>query len=469
MTTVKKIDIENIEEAQNSHQKLNEFKRIARIILILAIPVIIESISQTLMGIADMYFVGKLGPEAIASVGITNTVMNVYISFFIAVGIGTTAIVARSVGAKKYDTAKKALQQSVTLAVIIGLVIGVLNFLFSKNILLLLGAETEVMGYAVPYFRAVAVPAVFLSMMITLSSAYRGAGDTKTPMKIALMANIINIVLDYVLIFGVLNFTGFGIVGAGIATTLSRSISTVFLIVKITKSNSPIKSNIFRNWHIDKKMFKSILNIGMPAGFEKLFMRAGQLVYVSLIIKIGTDAFAAHSIGGTIESIAYLPGLGFAVAASTLVGQNLGAKEPKNAMKFALVAYALGAMVMTSMGIVTFFFGAKIASFFVEDPAIYELVGRIMKIKVFFEPFTAMTLIITAALQGAGDTKFPMFLTFAGIWIFRVLGIYILGIKLQYGLIGVWVAIAIDITVRGSILMLRFLKGKWKNIEILDE
>jgi len=445
-----------------------EFTGIAGVILTLAIPVIIESISQTLMGIADMYFVGKIGTEAIASVGITNMTMNMYIAFFIAVGIGTTAIVARAVGAKEYGLAQKAVQQSVTLAMIIGIIIGIINYLFAKNILLLLGAETGVMVYALPYYRAVAVPAVFLSMTTTISSAFRGAGDTKTPMKIALLANVINIVLDYILIFGILNFTGLGILGAGLATTISRAISTLLLIAKISKSSSPIKSNIFKNWNIDKKMFKSILNIGLPAGFEKIFMRAGQLVYMSLIIKIGTDAYAAHSIGGTIESISYLPGIGFAVAASTLIGQNLGANEPEKAMKYTIVAYLLGAIVMTSLGIIAFFFGAEIASLFSQDPKIYELVGTVMKIKVFSEPFSAMALIITAALQGAGDTKFPMFLTFAGIWIFRVLGIYVLGIKLQYGLLGVWVAIIVDLVVRGVILMIRFLRGRWKDIQILD-
>lgn len=461
------IKLEKNEDFQNNNG-FKEFKKTARIVLILAIPVIIESISQTLMGIVDMYFVGKLGTEAIASVGITNTIMNVYIAFFIAVGIGTTAIISRAIGAKKFQTAKEALQQSVTLAIIIGVIIGIINFLFSKNILLLLGTEIKVMEYAVPYFRAVAVPAVFLSMMISISSAYRGAGDTRTPMKIALMANVVNIVLDYILIFGILNFTGLGILGAGLATTISRVGSTVFLIVKLNRSTSPIKSNIFKNWHVDKKMFKSIINIGIPAGIEKLFMRVGQLVYVGLIIKIGTDAYAVHTIGGTIQSLSFLPGMGFAVAAATLVGQNLGANEHEKAMKYGMVAYALGAMFMATLGIIFFFFGEKIASLFIEDPVITELVGKVLKIVAFSEPFGAMTIVITAALQGAGETKFPMFLTFAGIWIFRVLGIYILGIKLHYGIVGAWIAISVDIIVRGCILMIRFRKGKWKDIKILD-
>ncbi len=445
------------------------YKQLFKVVLFLAFPVVVENISQTLLGVVDMYFVGKLGPAAIASVGITNMLMNVYIAIFFAVGIGTTAIVARSVGAKRYNLVGQAVQQSIIIGVILGIAAGTINLLFSKQILSLLGAEASVMKVVLPYFRIVSVPSIFLSLMIVISSALRGKGDTRTPMKIAIMANVINAILDYFLIFGIFGLPGFGVAGAAMATTISRMISAIFLLTIIKKDFGVEGSKWYRGFRYNASMFKSIMRVGAPAGMEKLFMRFGQLVYMGLIIKIGTEAYAAHSVGGTIETLAYVPAMGFTVAASTLVGQNLGAERPDLAFKYGMAAYLMGGGLMGIMGIVFYFFGGFLASIFTDNLVIIELLGRAFKIMGPFEVFVAMTLIITGALQGAGDTRFPMMITFVGIWIFRVLGIYILAIRMDMGLIGAWIAIVIDLVVRGSILMIRFLRGKWKHIKVLGE
>jgi len=296
-------------------------------IMALAIPAMVENILQVLIGTVDTYFIAKIGTEAIAGVGITNLIMNIYITFFLALGVGTTAIVSRNMGANNVERANIAVKQSIIMALGIGIAIGIINLVFSNDILHLLGAEERVIDQALPYFNSVAVPAVFLCLMMVLSSSLRGAGDTKTPMKIGIISNVINIILDYVLLFGIFDFKGLGILGAGIATTISRIVGVILILIKINGNRTLIHVELFDKWHIEKDILKSITKIGMPAGIEKLFMRLGQLVYNGMIIKIGTVAYAAHNIGGTIETFSYLPGMGFGVAAATLVGQSLGAKK----------------------------------------------------------------------------------------------------------------------------------------------
>ncbi|QNO16684.1 MATE family efflux transporter [Alkalicella caledoniensis] len=435
-------------------------------ILLLAVPAMIENILQVFIGVVDTYFVGRLGAEAIAGVGVTNLTMNVYIAFFLALGIGTTTVVSRYIGAEDNEKANHAVKQSLIMALLIGLLFGSINLIFSRRILLLLGAEYGIIEYALPYFLTVAVPSVFLCVNMVLSSALRGAGDTKTPMKVAIVSNIINAILDYILIFGVFSFSGFGILGAGLATTTSRLISVFLLIKKINSNGTKINILIFEQWRIDFEMLTSITKISIPAAVERLIMRSGQLIYGGMIIKIGTEAYAAHNIAGTIETFSYLPGMGFGVAAATLVGQSLGKKKENEAQRLGLMSYLLSTGFMIVVGAIFYIFAPFLASLFTKDESVINQVVQVLRIIALFQPFLCITLVITSALQGAGDTKFPMYSSLIGIWGIRVLGVYILCMKLGYGLVGVWIAYAMDITVRGVILMIRYIKGRWKNVSI---
>ncbi|WP_051533691.1 MATE family efflux transporter [Desulfitibacter alkalitolerans] len=435
-------------------------------IFALAIPAIIDHTLHMLLGVVDMFFVSKLGTNAVAAVGITNLIMNIYIAFFIAVGVGTTAIIARARGAGDVDKANHILKQSIIVAVFLGLLVGVPNLLFAKNIILLLGAEHEILVYALPYFLVVAVPSVFLCMMMVLSAALRGAGDTKNPMKVSLAVNIVNVVLDYILIFGILNFPGLGILGAGLATTIARIMGVLMLIKLLAKKESVLSIQILGGWSVDKTILRSLTRIGLPAGIERLIMRFGQLVYGGLIIKIGTEAFAAHNIAGTIESFSYLPGMGFGVAAAALVGQSLGSNKFLDARKFGVTSNVLATGFMVTMGLIFFVFAPGLAGLFTKDPEVVNLVVMVIRIAALFQPFLCITFVITAALQGAGDTRFPMYSTLIGIWGVRVVGTYLLGIIMGLGLLGVWISYVLDITIRGILLMYRFLKGNWKDIKI---
>lgn len=426
----------------------------------LAIPVIIENILQTLLGTVDTYFAGQINDNAIAAIGVTNLIMNVFIVFFTAISIGTSAVVARSFGSGDMNKVKEATTQSVFLGIIISVVIGMINILFYEPILKVCGATHEILDFTIPYYLVVAVPMVFLCLSLILSSCLRSVKNTKTPMIATVFANVLNIILN--IIFIKMNM---GIIGLALATTISRFMNVVILLIKLKISNIDIKLNkeVLKDGN---DTLRSIIKIGAPAGMEKLIMRLGQLVYNSMIISIGVSAYVAHNIAGNIESYTYIPALGFGVATATLVGITLGEGDSEKSKEIVYLADVITTICMVIIGILLFIFAPQIVKLFTNTIEVQIMVVNVLRLIALFQCFIAITQIFTSALQGAGDTKFPMYATLIGIWGVRVCIGYFLGVVMNMGLFGVWIAYALDITVRAFLLMIRFNHGKWKSITI---
>lgn len=432
-------------------------------VLNLAFPVIIENMLQVLVGFVDTLFVSRLGLVEVAAVGAVNTILQVYMAVFMAVGVGTTVLITRSIGAKDPETAQQVAKQSVLYATFLGLIIGLLTMTFAKSILALMGADPQVTKAGALYFRIVATPSVFISLMFILSSILRGIGDTKTPMQVAFWVNIIHIILNYILIFGIFGLNGLGLPGAALATVLARLIGTGILLRKITSKQSMLSLNLRSWWRIDWGIIKAINSFGLPAGLERLSMRFGQVFYNIMIINLGTVVYAAHQLTANIEIFSYMPGYGFATAATILMGQNLGAEKPKEAHHYGKLACYLGAILMSLIGAVYFIFAEALAALFTTDPIVIRQVAVALRIVALVQPALAINLIVAGALQGAGDTKFPMYLTTIGVWLIRTVGIYLLAIKAGLGLTGVWLAIALDIIFRAVFLLYRYLsKGYFR-------
>jgi len=425
-----------------------------------------ENLLQVSMGFVDSYFVSRLGAESIAGVGITNLIMNIYMSFFFAVGVGTTALISRHLGAEEKESASESAQQSFLLSIILGLAFGLISLVFYKQILMLLGLDAIMLGVASPYFLVVAVPSVLLSMSIMLSSSLRGAKDTKSTMKIAIVSNLANIILDPILIFGILNIPGMGIIGAGIATSLSRMVGVVLLMRKTSLVSSKIRINYRNTFNFNKTIMKNITNIGIPVATERLFMRIGQLVYSSYIIGLGTKVYAAYIVSSTMDSFSYIPGIAIGSAAAALVGTSLGARKKEEAYRYGIGSLIIGATFMIIVGLTNFIFAPSIANLFSEDLVVKANIIYILRISIFLQPVSAATLIITPALQGAGDTKLPMFYTLIGIWVFRVFGCYLFVHRMGYGITAVIFTVFLDLLLRSILLLIRFRKRKWQDIEV---
>ncbi len=430
------------------------------IIFALAVPVIVENILQTFLGTVDTYFAGAINDNTIAAIGVTSLIINVFIAFYTAISIGTSAIVSRNFGKRDFNKANSAVQQSIILGLILGLTIGVISFIFYKPILKISGASAEVLSYAVPYYIVVVVPSVFLCLSLVLSSCLRSSKDTKTPMIATAIANVVNILLNLLFIN-----LGLGVIGLGLATTFSRIINVLILFIKLIKGNNGIKINISK-LRFEKEIISSIIRIGVPAGVEKLVMRIGQLVYNSMIISIGVSAYVAHNVAGNIEAYSYIPAMGFGVATATLVGISLGENDAKKAKDMVFLSDIVATVFMVCIGVIFFIFVPQLARIFTNTKEVQEMVVKVLRLIAFFQPFAAITQIFTSALQGAGDTKFPMYATLIGIWCGRVGIGYLLGVKFGLGLFGVWIGYSLDITIRGIILLIRFLNGKWQKIKI---
>ena len=424
-----------------------------REILILALPVIVENLLQTLLGTTDTYFAGQLADEAIAGIGVTSLIMNIFISFFTAVSVGTTAVASRAFGAGDREKVNRTVIHSLLLALTLGLGVGLVCGLFAEPVLRISGAEDAVLSYAMPYYLIVTVPSAVLCLQLTLSACLRAVKDTRTPMYVTGGANLLNIGLNLLFIH-----LGLGIFGLGLATTLSRIAASALLFLRLQKSE--VLS--LHRCGADRETLGEITSVGIPAGMEKLIMRMGQLVYNSMIITLGTAAYVAHNVAGTIEGYSYIPAMGFGLAVSTAVGVALGEQKPEKARRQTFAAYRLSTAVMLIIGAVFFFFSPQLAALFTDTKGVQEQVVCVLRIIAFFQPAAALVQIMTGALQGAGDTKFPMYATFLGIWGIRIGVGYMLAVVLKLGLPGVWCAYALDITVRGVLLLIRFQKGRWQ-------
>lgn len=425
-----------------------------KVILALAVPAMIENMLQTVVGFVDTLFVSKLGLGEVTAVGVTNAILAVYLAVFLAMGVGTSALIAKNVGTGNLVKAKSIARQSTLLSALLGILFGLLTFLFAEPLLRLMGAEASILADGVTYFRIVAVPSIFISLMTIFGSILRAAGDTKTPMKVGIWINLIHIVLDYVLIFGFLGINGFGIAGAAWATVISRIVGTFALYYKIQKSSLSF------HWRTDnsREFYLPLFQISFPAVIERLIMRFGQVLYFGLIVRIGTDVYAAHTIAGNIEVFSYMPGYGLAVAATTLVGQNLGANRYEDAYRYGILTTGIAVIFMSFVGILLFFFSPSAASWFTDQAEVIQMVTIALRIDAFAQPFLAIGLVVAGALQGAGDTKSPMYSTAIGMWLIRVGGVYVLSIHFGLGIAGVWLSIAVDLFVRAVFLYLRFIR-----------
>lgn len=429
-------------------------------IITLSIPVIIENILQTLLGTVDTYFAGQINDNAIAAIGVTNLIINVFIVFFTAISVGTSAVVARNFGKKQMDKVKEAVTQSIFLGIVISLFVGIINLLFYNPILKICGAKQEILDFTIPYYLVVAVPIVFLCLSLILSSCLRSIKDTKTPMIATAFANVLNILLN--ILFIKLNM---GIIGLALATTLSRFTNLFILLVKLKLKHINIKINkgVLKS---SKDTLNLIIKIGGPAGIEKLIMRLGQLVYNSMIISIGVSSYVAHNIAGNIESYTYIPALGFGVATATLIGITLGEGDSEKSKEIVYLANIITTICMVLIGVFLFIFAPQIVKIFTKTIEVQNMVINVLRLIALFQCFISVTQVFTSALQGAGDTKFPMYTTLLGIWGIRVGIGYLLGVILNFGLFGVWIAYALDVSIRAILLIIRFNNGKWKTIAI---
>ncbi len=446
-------------------------------VTLLAWPAIVEMFLMTFKQIVDTAMVGRLGEEAVAAVGLAMSPIMLFMGIFAAIGVGSTAIVARFIGAKDPDGAQRAGHQSLILSIGSALVISTAIFALSRFIIIFMGAEVDVIPLGTTYMRTLSPGLIFMSTAFVMSGVLRGAGDTKSPMRVNAVSNVVNVILNFFLIFetrsmDLLGFqllipgAGLGVFGAALGTAISRGIGGMVILSILFRGKSVVKLDLNKIFVFDFDLLRRIVKIGIPAAIERMVMSSGQIMFNRIVASLGTTAFAAHHLAIVAESISYMPGFGFSMAATTLVGQGLGAKDPDLAEKCGRETWRLGGIVMSFMGVLFFVFPQYFMQFLTNEPEVITLGIMCLRIVAIAQPPFAMAIILSGAIRGAGDTKFPMYASILGIWIIRLSLAMILGIFLGYGLFGVWLAMAIDLYFRGFLFYFRFNSGYWKKIEI---
>lgn len=441
-------------------------ENLSQAVWLLAWPVIVEMLLQSTVGIADIAMVGRLSPAAIAAVGLSNQIYMLFLVVFEAVRTGTTVLISRLVGAHDLDLAAHAARQSLLLAVLLSVPLAVLGLAFPDWGLRLLGAAPEVIEVGIGYFRFKALSILFAVLLLVVTGILRGAGETRTAMKVNVTVNLLNIGLNYLLIYGNFGFPALGAAGAGAATMLARAVGAGLMLRVLFSGQSDICVGWRGNYLPDLGILKRLLNVGGPAAVERAMLRGAQLIFTGVITSLGTTVYAAHQIALRAESISFMPGFGFAVAATTLVGQNLGAGQPKVARAAGNLAQRLCILVMGSMGVLFFIFARPIVTFFTPDAAVIEQGIVALRIIALAQPAMAMARTSTGALRGAGDTRFVMWLTGISIWTVRLGLAFALVRWLGLGLAGAWIAMSGDQLVRGLVSYWRFRSSRWETIEV---
>lgn len=421
-------------------------------IIELALPATIENLLQTLVGFVDTLMVAKIGLAAVTAVGVANSILNVYLAVFIALSVGTSSLIAQKLGSLKKEDARIIARQSTVIACGMGLLFAVGTLLFGKQMLQMMGATNNVLDYSLQFFYVVGGASIFIALMTVFGSILRATGDTKTPMKVSIIINVLNIILNYVFIFGFAPIPALGVVGTAIGTTLSRFIGTILLYKKIQLSEVHFSIRSLAN----KSNYRPLIELSIPATLERMVMRIGQVVYFGLIVGIGSVTFAAHSIAGNIESFTYMPAYGLATAATTLVGMSIGSKNFEDVKEYAYQSTKIGVAVLSICGVGLFLGAPFYAQLFTTSPEAIDQVVIALRIDAFIQPALATSLILTGALQGMGDTKTPLYSTAFGMWVIRIIGVIVLGKWLSMGIAGIWISIGIDLYLRSIFLAYKF-------------
>lgn len=430
-------------------------------ILTIALPTIVDMFVQTLLGFFDLIMVGRLGPEAIASVGLGTAPILTVIPIFFAISVGTTAMVSRAFGARNYEEAKEGMSQSLILGIPAAFIVTFAFVVFGKNILGII-SKNQPITEALSYLKVISLGIPFLCFNIIFSYGFRSINKAKIPMINNTISIFLNIFLNYIFIF-VLNL---GVFGAGIATTMSRGVVTlIFSFLIIYKKNYCIALTT-KDFKINKDICKRLLKVGLPSAGEQGLFRIGMLIFEAMVINLGTLQYAAHKIALTAESFSFNLGFGFSVAGTALVGQYLGVKEYQEAKKAGYLNMFLAISVMTAFGFIFMISPKFVISMFTKDQAIVPMASSALRIVSIAQPILAVSMVLSGALRGAGDTRSVLWITSVGMFFVRIPLTYLFLYIFNFGLNGAWLVMILDLTYRGLACLYRFKQGKWRYIEV---
>jgi putative MATE family efflux protein len=435
-------------------------------IILLAIPMILELSLESVFAVVDMFFVGRLGENAIATVGLTESVVTIVYSIAIGLSTAATAMVARRVGERNEEEAAHAGMQTIILSLLVTIVISALGIVFAPEILQIMGAKPEVVKEGAVITRIMLGGSVVIILLFLINGIFRGAGNAAIAMRSLWLASICNIVLCPLLIYGLGPIPSLGLKGAAIATTIGRGIGVAYQCYHLLKGSSSIhiKAKHFRfNW----PLMKALVGIAWPATFQFLIASGSWIVLAALVAKTGgTAALAGYQVALRNVVFFILPAWGLSNAAATLVGQNLGANQPERAEKSVLLTAKYNAIFMTGVMLLFIFFAGPIISVFTNDTEVHQTGTLALRIIGSGYIFYGIGMVMVNALNGAGDTKTPTLINLCGFWLFQIPFAFLLAKWLHLGAMGSFIAIPVAETLIAIAAYILFKKGKWKTVVV---
>jgi putative MATE family efflux protein len=434
-------------------------------IFMLSVPMIAEMLMESLFAVVDVYFVSKVSVNAVATVGLTESVLMIIYSVAVGLTMAVTAIVARRIGEKKFRRAADGAFQAIVLSSILGATLGAVGYFYAEDVLILMGGEPELIAEGLGYTQIMYAGNLSILLLFLNNGIFRGAGDASIAMRSLWLANGLNIILDPILIFGWGPIPAHGVMGAAIATTTGRSIGVLYQFYHLMNGKSLIKIG-FRNMVLRARTVVEIIKVSFGGIWQFLIETASWIFLVRVMSLFGSEALAGYTIAFRLIVFTLLPSWGMANAAATLVGQNLGAKEPGRAETsvWRIAKYNTAFLLLISLAFI--FFAQPIVAIFTEDPIVSEIAKSGLQIICCGYIFFAYGMVLSQAFNGAGDTKTPMYISFIVFWVIQIPLAYYLAVILDWQGNGVFLSIAVAHSLYALIAMLLFKRGNWKSVQV---
>jgi putative MATE family efflux protein len=448
------------ESIAGSHRGAYTDGPIGRAILLLAIPMVLELVLESVFAVVDVFFVSRLGPDAIATVGLTESILTIVYALAIGLSVGATATVARRIGERDPDGASRAAVQAIALGVIVAVPIGLFGFCSARRLLALMGATPDVLAHS-SYAAIVLGFNGIIVMLFLVNAVFRGAGDAVIAMRVLWIANAINICLDPCLIFGLGPFPELGVTGAAVATTTGRGIGVLVQFYSLWRGGGRIVI-LREHLRLDPPVMLNMLRLSASAVFQTLIATTSWVGVIRILASFGSVAVASCTIAIRIVMFVLLPSWGLSNAAATLVGQNLGAHKPERAEASVWRACLYNSVILGAISVLFVLWADRVVALFTHDPQVAPLAARGLRIISSGFAFYASGYVLSASFNGAGDTMTPTLLNLCCFWFGELPLAYVLARPLGFGPAGVFWAITIAFSLLTVVSGWLFRRGRWK-------
>jgi putative MATE family efflux protein len=434
---------------------------IGQAIFLLAIPMVLEMVMESLFAISDVFFVARLGASAVATVGLTESMMIVVYTLAMGLSISGTAVVARRIGEKDADGAGRAAVQAILLGATIAVALAISGALLAPTLLRFMGASSDVLAIGTTFTRVMLGGSVTAFLLFVVNATFRGAGDAAISMRVMWLANSINILLGPVLIFGLGPFPKLGVTGAAIATTIGRGTGLFYALYRLARGSSNLR---VRRHHlvIEPATMLSMLKLSANGTFQVLVGSLSWIILVKFMAKFGSAAMAGYTIAVRMMMFALLPAWGLSNAAATMVGQSLGAGNPDRAEQSVWTAARYNVGFLGLMGVVFGVFAPLIVSAFTTDPAVATVAVDGLRIMALGFPLFAFGMVLTQSFNGAGDTATPTRLNIGVFWLFELPLAWALATHSSLGFHAIFVSISVAYSVLAGASFVMFRRGGWR-------